>query len=961
MTRNPIFDLLPTVFRQADIGQGDPLRALTDIFMLVDGELHAGVDELYEAWFIQTCPLAWVPMIGALVGVALPTPVRLEHRALVADALAVRRRKGVAAALPILLRGASGWYALPLTADGDVPGAAWPLLASDANGAVPSASASITALDGAPSGGLWVWRLPVFPLEGVTPAPVAPPSGWPRTWTGWFRRYWLNPLGLAAPLWNVAGSVLPLGPAPVTALPVQTGRDMLARDLARQRKDWPVAGPGAPADSRLYGPGRGLLLSEQNADGTWRDVPPLGLRAMALAPFELPPPDFPVFLSGELDLTTLKALTYAMKVTLGDTVGTLAVTLGDAPSLAEAAKALQTALDEADITQAGTVPADALTDATVWPWGTQLAVIPARGLPVPLTFAAPTGSSPPVVDPLLLINGASAVRALRTAPLDDALLARLCACPPGDALRFSDADGQAYAVTLPLDVPAPATVPGVAAALRAALPGTLVLVADDRVLIVPAPPGQKPSGPQPPPTAAMAALAWDLGLTRAPVLDPETGACAWPAAGIAPTTISASYGYAAPMGLGGGLYPRAVQAHPASATAYPVAPSGPASFSALMSQWTKARPAWAVFTPVGSGVFPMAATLYLGTGQTFMIQAGSQQRPLITTSGGALAVSGPGSPTAPPGALRLDGLLWRGGLSITGGTLALTLTDVTLYATGNTPALALTPKAPTTPAPTLTFSAERCILAPIDAASLAGTLAIADSILGPLSTPFLGANALTGCGPKLAVSLARTTLLGATVATGAVSATDTLFAGPLVATGPLKLDHCYVADLQWSPITGPPPAALTDAPAGASVVVERCEACDGVRAIRLWRCQVTALTLDPATIKACACDPKGPSQTQPCEGCAVAGCAASCPLKASGQVWLSLPAAPNFYPDNLYPYANFARLSDDNPPQLLNGASDQGEIGAFNAAQMQARDRQFDTALRDALLFGAGLDVTFVS
>lgn len=965
MTRNPIFDLLPAVFRQADIGQGDPLRALTDIFETVDHDLHVGVDELYEAWFIQTCPLDWVPMIGGLLGVHLPTPVRPEHRALVADTLAARRRKGLAAPLPILLRGASGWYVLPLAAGAPlvppsppvVPGATWPLLASDADGAQPSKSAGIQPVDGSVPAGLWVWRLPVFGLDGVTPAPIPPPTGWPSSWSGWFRRYWLNPLGLATPLWNVASTTLPLGPAPITALPTRTSLDMLARDLARHRRDWPIAGPNGPTDSRLYGPRRGLLLSQQDASGTWSDVPPLGVRAMKLGPFDLPPPDYPVFLSGAPDLTTLKAVTFPLQATLGDTVATLEVSLGDAPSLQDAASALQSGLAKATMIQPGTAP-QALTGATVLAWGTQLAIVPGDGATGPLVFAPPKGAK--VVDPLMMINGATAVRAMRTTPLDADLLARFYWAAPASLLQFTDADGRAYAAKLPLVAKGTPTVVTTAAALQAALPGTTVMAVGERILILPPPPGGKPSGPPLPATAAMAALAWDLGLTRGVVLDPDLGTCAWPAAGVAPQAVSAGYGYAAPMGLGGGLYPRTPQSHPDTAIPYPVAPSGPASFFAVMPSWIRAKPTWAVFTPVGSGTFPMIADLTLAAGQTVLIQAGSQQRPMIATDGGSLAVTGPNTGATAPGVLRLDGLSWRGGLAVTGGVLALALTDVTLYATGKTPALGLATTPSGTP-PQVAFSAERCMLAPIDGTGLAGTLNLADSIVGPLSAPYLGANALTGCAPGLAVTLARVTVLGATGAAGGLAATDTLFVGPMIAGGQVMLDHCYVADLQWTPIAGKTPAKpVADTPS-VPARVEYCTACSGVRALRLWRCHVSSLTLDPSTMKVCACDPPGPSETRACAGCAVAGCAAACPLKTAGAAWQGLAGPPDFYPDSPYPYADFARLTDANPPEILTGATDQGEIGAFNAAQAQARAREFEAALRGALLFGAGIDVTFLS
>ena len=94
---NALYELLPTVFRQRDIAQGYPLLALTKVFDHIRDRLAADISDLEQDWFIATCPLDYVPLIGALLGVEIAKPVRPEHRALVADTLAFRRRKGTAA------------------------------------------------------------------------------------------------------------------------------------------------------------------------------------------------------------------------------------------------------------------------------------------------------------------------------------------------------------------------------------------------------------------------------------------------------------------------------------------------------------------------------------------------------------------------------------------------------------------------------------------------------------------------------------------------------------------------------------------------------------------------------------------------------------------------------------------------------------------------------------------------
>src|ERR1044072_4994875 len=96
---DPLYELLPPIFRMADIAQGYPLLALCKVFDHVRGEIGHAIAELGDDWFIQTCPLDVVPYIPARLGVEAPQPVRPEHRGLVADALGFRRRKGIANAI----------------------------------------------------------------------------------------------------------------------------------------------------------------------------------------------------------------------------------------------------------------------------------------------------------------------------------------------------------------------------------------------------------------------------------------------------------------------------------------------------------------------------------------------------------------------------------------------------------------------------------------------------------------------------------------------------------------------------------------------------------------------------------------------------------------------------------------------------------------------------------------------
>lgn len=107
-----LWALLPALYRQGDEDAGGVLRAL---LRLMEEEL-AAVETLaadqYDDWFIETCSSSAVARIGELVGVPAPPPgavAAARYRSLVADALARRRRKGVAAALEDVAVDVTGW------------------------------------------------------------------------------------------------------------------------------------------------------------------------------------------------------------------------------------------------------------------------------------------------------------------------------------------------------------------------------------------------------------------------------------------------------------------------------------------------------------------------------------------------------------------------------------------------------------------------------------------------------------------------------------------------------------------------------------------------------------------------------------------------------------------------------------------------------------------------------------
>jgi hypothetical protein len=125
-----LYRLLPAVYQMRDAEQGYPLRALLRLIGRECQVLEDDLTQLYEGWFIETCPEWIVPYIGELVGYT-PAPEAgdpgnldlrdplgrarvLMPRRDVANAIRHRRRKGTLALLSDLARDAAGWPARPV-------------------------------------------------------------------------------------------------------------------------------------------------------------------------------------------------------------------------------------------------------------------------------------------------------------------------------------------------------------------------------------------------------------------------------------------------------------------------------------------------------------------------------------------------------------------------------------------------------------------------------------------------------------------------------------------------------------------------------------------------------------------------------------------------------------------------------------------------------------------------------
>src|ERR1700759_2381196 len=110
-----LYQRLPAVHRLRDAQAGEPLKALLAVIAEQASVVEADIDRLYRNWFIETCDDWVVPYLGELLGVGglrtIPGTPAFSTRALVADTLRMRRRKGTALVLEQLARDCTGWPA----------------------------------------------------------------------------------------------------------------------------------------------------------------------------------------------------------------------------------------------------------------------------------------------------------------------------------------------------------------------------------------------------------------------------------------------------------------------------------------------------------------------------------------------------------------------------------------------------------------------------------------------------------------------------------------------------------------------------------------------------------------------------------------------------------------------------------------------------------------------------------
>jgi hypothetical protein len=209
--------LLPAFYRERD-GENGPLRALLGIIARQGALLDADIQRLYDNAFIETCEDWIVPYIGDLLGVRALYPVAgtaaFGPRALVANTLRLRRRKGTALVLEELAFDTTGWRARAVeffervattqylnhprphalrTPDLRQPR---PLSRIDGPFGNELHTADVRALPAGrynlPNVGLFLWRLQACPVQRGSARPATTRPGF----------YTFDPLGLDLPLFN---------------------------------------------------------------------------------------------------------------------------------------------------------------------------------------------------------------------------------------------------------------------------------------------------------------------------------------------------------------------------------------------------------------------------------------------------------------------------------------------------------------------------------------------------------------------------------------------------------------------------------------------------------------------------------------------------------------------------------------------------------------------------------------
>ncbi|WP_414569485.1 hypothetical protein [Nostoc sp. CCY 9925] len=112
-----LYDLLPAIYQIRDDEEGEELRALLSVIAQEVAVVEEDLQQLYDDQFIETCAEWVIPYVGDLVGTRSIRNINqlnqkiLNSRAVVANTIGYRRRKGTASVLEQLARDVTGWDA----------------------------------------------------------------------------------------------------------------------------------------------------------------------------------------------------------------------------------------------------------------------------------------------------------------------------------------------------------------------------------------------------------------------------------------------------------------------------------------------------------------------------------------------------------------------------------------------------------------------------------------------------------------------------------------------------------------------------------------------------------------------------------------------------------------------------------------------------------------------------------
>jgi hypothetical protein len=280
---NPIYALVPAVYRERDAKLGLPLEALTKVLNIEYEALRANIGRLYDQWFIETCDRWAVPYIGTLLGIEgieTDTANVPTQRARVANTVGYRARRGVAAILANACGDACGWPALAVEyferviISENVGALEWPAPAEPALNLRPATVdvgdfAALAALEGPfsavsrtvsvsdiaqpklhtpnstseyynlPNIGLFFWRIRALPVSGATPGVPLATGGQDLDYQTF------HPLGIDTPLFRAPDDrTNPWRPRTAAQIPMPiTRRELMAMLESARRRPTDPTGP----------------------------------------------------------------------------------------------------------------------------------------------------------------------------------------------------------------------------------------------------------------------------------------------------------------------------------------------------------------------------------------------------------------------------------------------------------------------------------------------------------------------------------------------------------------------------------------------------------------------------------------------------------------------------------------------------------------------------------------------